>query len=93
MTITFNGCVITKLERKLRKNKDSFTIFDPILNKMNISLTRENRSKITMSLFIISFVLSVYKLQKLSKKKNSWLKLFSNNEIRQTNRALVTYSL
>ena len=54
------GCIITKLERLLSKSK--WTIIDPILEKMGFSLSRSNRTKITLFLFGISLSITMYKL-------------------------------
>lgn len=54
------GCVITKLERLLSKSK--WTIIDPILNKLGLSLSRNNRTKITLLLFGSSLLITLYKL-------------------------------
>lgn len=67
MYIIFDGCVITKLEIKLRKKHDRYTILDPILNKLNIS--RATGSKMTVFLMILSAIISVYKLDKLIGRK------------------------
>jgi hypothetical protein len=55
-----NGCIITKLERLLSKSK--WTIIDPILNKLKLSLSRNNRTKITLFLFGLSLLITLYKL-------------------------------
>ena len=54
------GCIITKLERLLSKSK--WTIIDPILNKLGFSISRSNRTKITLFLFSMSMIITLYKL-------------------------------
>lgn len=68
MYLIFDGCVLTKLEIKLRKKHDRYTILDPVLNKLNIS--RSDGSKIAVGLMIMSTAISVYKLDKLIGKKS-----------------------
>ena len=60
MYITLNGCVLTKLERKL-SNSD-FTIVDPLLKGLGIKIDKKSRYYITLVLYIITFFMTSYKL-------------------------------
>ena len=55
-----NGCIITKIERRL--SKSNYTVIDPFLKKFGLELSKKNRTKITISLYIISFFSTIYKL-------------------------------
>lgn len=58
--IYFNGCIITKLERKL-SNSD-FTVVDPLLTSLGIKIDKKSRYNITFFLYIITFCMTFYKL-------------------------------
>ena len=55
-----NGCIVTKIERYL--SKSNYTVIDPFLEKLGINLTRDNRTKITISMFSLSTAITIYKL-------------------------------
>ena len=55
-----DGCIIKKIERYL--SKSDYTVIDPLLQKIGINISRENRKKITMTLFSISLLITFYKL-------------------------------
>ena len=54
------GCFITRLEYKL--GGKGYTIIDPILHRLGIYTSRENRTYVTMILFIFSLMVTSYKL-------------------------------
>ena len=60
MYITLNGCILTKLERKL-SNSD-FTVVDPLLKSLGIKIDKKSRYYITLVLYIITFFMTSYKL-------------------------------
>lgn len=60
MYITLNGCILTKLERKL-SNSD-FTVVDPLLKGLGIKIDKKSRYYITLVLYIITFFMTSYKL-------------------------------
>jgi len=55
-----DGCIITRIERYL--SKSDFTVFDMFLTNSNIKLTNKNRNRISLILFAISFIITIYKL-------------------------------
>ena len=55
-----NGCIITKIERYL--SNSNYTVIDPFLEKLGIKLTRDNRTKITLTIFSLSLFITLYKL-------------------------------
>lgn len=55
-----NGCIITKIERML--SKSNFTIIDPLLQKFGFNPNNINRTKITLSMFIISLIITMKKI-------------------------------
>ena len=60
MYISLNGCILTKLERKL-SNSD-FTVVDPLLKSLGIKIDKKSRYYITLVLYIITFFMTSYKL-------------------------------
>jgi hypothetical protein len=58
MYVVFNGCVVTKLERKLSRSEDDFTVIDPLLHSLGINITRKTRSVISLTLFVLSLAIT-----------------------------------
>lgn len=67
MYIIFDGCILTKLEIKLRKNHDRYTIVDPLINLFKIS--RATGSIIAIIAMIVAAGISMYKLHRLNSEK------------------------
>jgi hypothetical protein len=67
MYIIFDGCILTKLEIKLRKNHDRYTILDPLLNLFNIS--RPTGSIMAIIAMIVAAGISMYKIHRLNSEK------------------------
>lgn len=55
-----NGCIITKLERVL--SDSNYTVIDPILIKLKINPNNINRTKLTLSIMLISTLLTIKKI-------------------------------
>ena len=54
------GCIISKLEKQLLKS--DWTVVDPILKKLGITISKKNRKKLTIFLFGLSICITIYKL-------------------------------
>lgn len=54
------GCFLTRLEKKL--SGSDFTILDPLLNALGIHINRQTRTHITIGIFMVSLVITSYKL-------------------------------
>ena len=83
MYISLNGCILTKLERKL-SNSD-FTVVDPLLKGLGIKIDKKSRYYITLVLYIITFFMTSYKLY--FKKYNIKGSLETNCEERVSSRS------
>jgi preprotein translocase subunit SecE len=57
MFIAFNGCILSKLERRFCKT--NATIIDPLLNFFNIPITYKNRYNYTISINIFCVVMAL----------------------------------
>ncbi len=60
--LLLGGCFITRIEKRL-SGRD-FTVLDPIIKKIGITINRQSRVNITMIMFVVSLVITVYKLSK-----------------------------
>lgn len=58
--IQCNGCIISKLEKKL--SQQDKTVVDPLLRMCGIEISRTSRTKITFIIYIISLSITTYKL-------------------------------
>ena len=65
--VYFNGCIVTKLERKICKSKKRPTLIDPMLICMSFEVNGLNRRRMSMSLFLFAFVMTLNKLDKVYK--------------------------
>ena len=54
------GCILTKLEKKM--SNSNFTVIDPLLEQVNISINRKSRTYITLFLFALSLFITIMKL-------------------------------
>ena len=54
------GCFITRLEYKL--GGEGYTVIDPVLHRLGINSSRQNRTYLTMMLFFCSLMITSYKL-------------------------------
>jgi len=54
------GCFITRLEYKL--GGEGYTVIDPVLHRLGINSSRQNRTYLTMILFVCSLMITSYKL-------------------------------
>lgn len=54
------GCFITRLEYRL--GGKGFTVIDPLLNRLGINTSRQSRTYLTMILFLLSLMITTYKL-------------------------------
>ena len=52
--ISFNGCILTRLEKRFCK--EDFTVMDPVLNFFNIPITQNNRVKYSICSALTCFV-------------------------------------
>jgi len=58
--IILGGCFITKWERKV--SKSDFTVIDPVLKFLHIKIDRDSRFYITLVMYIISLLITSFKL-------------------------------
>lgn len=82
----FNGCILSKLEKKLSSGSD-YTVIDPVLAAMNMTTSRQHRTSLTILLFAISLFIAIYKLRKpLPTKTNKTENEENGNEITTPNK-------
>ena len=67
--VYFNGCIITKLERKICNSKKRPTTIDPVLKFMGFKVNGKNRRIMTMSLFLLAFIATLNKLDEVYHKR------------------------
>ena len=56
MFFAFDGCILTRIERRFSENCDDFTVIDPILNLIHVNRTNENRMIYSVYLSLIGFL-------------------------------------
>lgn len=66
----FNGCFITRIEKSL--SGTNYTVIDPILEKLNISIDRNSRTNTTIILYTMAMLITLFKLYE--HRRNSQLK-------------------
>lgn len=54
MFISFNGCILSRLEKRFCK--EDFTVMDPVLSFFNIPITQNNRVKYSICSALTCFV-------------------------------------
>ena len=56
MFFVFDGCILTRLERRFSKKGDDFTMIDPFLILLRVEVTNENRIMYSIYSSLLGFI-------------------------------------
>ena len=59
MFFVFDGCILTRIERRFSEKENDFTVIDPILKLLHVDHTNEYRMRYSIYLSLLGF-LSTY---------------------------------